>query len=520
MDYGHELKFGLFPTPDATGAQRVVDLALLAEDVGLDLVSVQDHPYSPMLDAWTLLSVIAARTQRVHVSPNVANLPLRPPVVLARSAATLDVLSGGRVELGLGAGAFHEAIKAAGGPDLTAKQSVDALIEGIEVIRGIWGPVGGHAVQHPGTHYDVRGIRPGPAPAHQIGIWIGSYKPRMLRITGELADGWLPSSSYAAPEVLDDMNRAIDEAAIAAGRSPSDVTRLYNIMGRFGGYDGFPTGSAREWIEQLAELTLDSGMSTYILASDDPDTIRRFAGEVAPGVRELVAAERSSSPDDPLPLGSPAEGLPAAPRAKATIEASPLTVVPTPDPVTRRSSEQPWDESTRPHGPAPDPTRLYTPHEQASGQHLIDVHDQLRQELEQLRGIVDQVIAGQLDVAEARSAINESTMRQNNWTAGVYCAQYCRVVTTHHTIEDVSVFPHLRSAQPSLDPVIDRLEEEHRVIHSVLDGVDQALVAFVSEPDGPARLQDALDLLSDTLLSHLSYEEQELVEPLARLGFS
>lgn len=290
-------------------------------------------------------------------------------------------------------------------------------------------------------------------------------------------------------------------------------------MGRFGGRDGFPTGTAGEWVEQLAALTLDVGMSTYILASDDPDAIRRFAGEVVPAVRELVAAERNRDDHADLPLGRIAQELPAtAPRAGG-IERAPLSVVPTPDPGVRRSAERPWDEATRPTGPAPDPGRLYTPHEQAAGQHLVDVHDHLRQELEQLRSIVDQVIAGRLDVGAARSAINESTMRQNNWTAGVYCAQYCRTVTTHHTIEDTSVFPHLRTAEPGLDPVIDRLEQEHRVIHDVLDGVDRALVAFVSEPDGPQRLQAALDLLSDTLLSHLSYEERELVEPLARFGF-
>ena len=111
------------------------------------------------------------------------------------------------------------------------------------------------------------------------------------------------------------------------------------------------------------------------------------------------------------------------------------------------------------------------------------------------------------------------TMRQNDCALGAYCQSYCRLVTTHHTIEDTSMFPHLRSRQPELVPVIDRLEEEHHVIAAVLDEVDRALVAVVSEPDGTARLREAVDLLSDTLLSHLSYEERELVEPLARVGF-
>ncbi len=111
------------------------------------------------------------------------------------------------------------------------------------------------------------------------------------------------------------------------------------------------------------------------------------------------------------------------------------------------------------------------------------------------------------------------TMRQNNWTVGTYCESYCRVVTTHHTLEDQSVFPYLRRADPRLAPVIDRLAAEHLAIHEVLEGVDRALVGFISEPDGGKALQEAVDLLTDTLLSHLSYEERELVEPLARLGF-
>jgi hemerythrin-like domain-containing protein len=123
-----------------------------------------------------------------------------------------------------------------------------------------------------------------------------------------------------------------------------------------------------------------------------------------------------------------------------------------------------------------------------------------------------------MDVGTARSHINTMTMRQNKWTLGTYCEAYCRVVTTHHTLEDRSLFPHLRDADPRLAPVIDRLEQEHHAIHDVLEGVDQALVAFVTTPDGMAELRAAVDLLSDTLLSHLAYEERELVEPIARLG--
>jgi hypothetical protein len=192
--------------------------------------------------------------------------------------------------------------------------------------------------------------------------------------------------------------------------------------------------------------------------------------------------------------------------------------VPTPDDGIRRSGTRVWDEAARPTGPAPDPGRTYTPHELAAGQHLIDVHDHLRAELARVRDLVDQVAAGAMDAGAARSHIHTMTLRQNNWTVGTYCESYCRVVTMHHTLEDQAMFPRLRRGDPRLAPVVDRLGEEHHAIHDVLEQVDRALVAFVATPDGAGELRAAVDLLTDTLLSHLAYEERELVEPIARLG--
>lgn len=526
-DYGHDLLFGTFLTPSAAQAERVVALARLTEQVGLDLVSVQDHPYqAKFLDTWTLLSVIGARTSTVRVLPNVANLPLRPPAVLARSVASLDLLTGGRVELGLGAGAFWDAIAAVGGPRLKPAEAVAALEEGIAVIRAMWAVEQG-TVRVDGTHHRVWGAHPGPAPAHEVGIWLGAYKPRMLAVTGRLADGWLPSSGYAAPDTLPGANRAIDEAATAAGRRPADIRRLYNINGTFrGSGGGFLQGPAEQWAEQLAELAVGDGMSGFIFAADDPEQIRRFAGEVVPAVRELVAAERSAS------AGASPDAVPAQVAGRAASgsggddaplaghpDAPALGVTPTPDDGERLSPVRVWEESTRPTGPAPDRERTYTAHERAAGQHLVDVHDHLRAELAEVRGLMEQVVAGTMDAGIARSHINQMTMRQNKWTLGTYCESYCRIVTTHHALEDQSVFPHLRRADPRLAPVISRLEEEHHAIHDVLEGVDRALVAFVAQDHGAEGLEEAVDLLSDTLLSHLAYEERELVEPLARFGF-
>ena len=515
-DYGHELLFGIFPTPSADAPDRVVALAQLAEQAGLDLVTVQDHPYQPrFLDAWTLLSVIGARTNRISVAPNVANLPLRHPAVLGRSAASLDLLTGGRVELGLGAGGFWDAIEANAGPRRSPGEAVGALTEAIGVIRALWdtGTPGGARI--PGEFYPLSGAKRGPAPAHDIGIWLGAIKPRMLRLTGRLADGWWVSSGYLPPDTLPDLNRTIDEAAEKAGRSPAEIRRLYNVSGTFDARgNGFLQGSESVWAEQLAELTLTQGMTAYIIATDDPDDIRRFA-DVATEVRAAVAAARNGTPSS-----SGTSGAPEAVLERPIVEArqvNGLDVVPTADTGVRLSATKVWDESERPSGPEPDPDQTYP--NQAGARQLIGVHDHLRAELDQIRDLVDQVRAGAIDPGEARSAINQMTMRQNNWTLGAYCESYCRLVTTHHTLEDEAVFPRLRQRDPRLAPVLDRLAYEHTIIHDVLDQVDQALVALVTDPDGMTALTAAMDLLSDTLVSHLSYEERELVEPLSRLGF-
>jgi alkanesulfonate monooxygenase SsuD/methylene tetrahydromethanopterin reductase-like flavin-dependent oxidoreductase (luciferase family) len=520
-DYGHHLQFGAFLTPSAAQPHEVVAIAQLSEQVGLDLVTFQDHPYQPaFLDTWTLLSVVAARTESVRIAPNVANLPLRPPAVLARAVASLDRLSGGRVELGLGAGAFWDAVAAMGGRRLTPGQAVQALQEAVEVIRQVWDGDARGGVRVEGAHYRVVGAKRGPSPAHPVEIWLGAYKPRMLQLTGRRADGWLPSLGYLAGGDVAAGNSIIDQAAADAGRDPRDVRRLLNINGQFLPAGRGPLqGPAEQWAEELADLALTDGISVFLLGTDDPNDLRRFAAEVAPAVRELIDAGRGGGADAAHPSSTmPLRTTDGRPTVTAPVPRSTFAVVPTPDDGTRRSTERAWDESTRPSGPAPDPTRTYTAHERASAQHLIDVHDALRAELARLYDLVEQVAAGELDAGQARSHISQMTMRQNDWVLGAYCMNYCRVVATHHTLEDRSIFPHLRRSKPALAPVIDRLEQEHHVIHDVLERVDRALVAFVSVPDGMPFLRAAVDLLSDSLLSHLSYEERELVEPLASHG--
>ena len=201
-----------------------------------------------------------------------------------------------------------------------------------------------------------------------------------------------------------------------------------------------------------------------------------------------------------------------------------LRVVPTPAPGGHLTDHGLWDESARPQVPQPSPGFPYSQQGQAISGLLLQVHDMLRGELTHLREILDEVERGETSAGDARGAIHGLTLVQHSWQLSAYCARYCRVVTEHHTIETGWVFPHLRRSDPALAAVVDRLDEEHLVIHGVIESLDVALVAMVETAPVPEEqdfsgVRRALDVLTDTLLSHLSYEEHQLVEPLARYGF-
>jgi alkanesulfonate monooxygenase SsuD/methylene tetrahydromethanopterin reductase-like flavin-dependent oxidoreductase (luciferase family) len=286
------LQFGLFLSPDAGRRDDVLAQAIAAEAAGLDLVGIQDHPYQRrFLDTWVLIGHLLARTSRIRIFPAVANLPLRPPAMMAKAAASLDLLSDGRFELGLGAGTFLDAIAGMGGPRRTPGESVEAVEEAIDILRRAWEADG--SVRHEGRHYQLD-YKPGPPPAHPIRIWVGAYRPRMLALTGRLADGWLPSLGYLGPEDAPDAQRRVDEGARAAGRDPSEIARIYNLSGRItdgGAARGLLEGPVEHWVEVLAGFNAELGFDGFLFDPEAPELeqIERFGAEVAPAVREAAA---------------------------------------------------------------------------------------------------------------------------------------------------------------------------------------------------------------------------------------
>ena len=406
-----------------------------------------------------------------------------------------------------------DAIEAMGGRRLDPGDSVEALEEGIHVIRELWdaGVQGG--VTFEGKHYRLAGAL-GEAPVHDIGIWVGAFKPRMLRLVGRLADGWWPTVPALKPGDLTVGNAVIDAAAAQAGRDPRAIRRLLNL--------GVVDAPARETAAQLARLALEDGIGTFVVTANDPGAIADFATEVAPRVREAVGEARLRGQGaTPAAVAAGIVGA-SAPAEEAAApgetEDERLGMTPTPDEAIRLNDRAPWDDSTRPRRDRPGPEVHYTDQGRRASMQLIELHDMLRGELSDLRGILRQVRDQAIQAGEARAALNEMALRQNDWTLGTFCARYCGVVTLHHGAEDASMFPHLARSEPQLTPVIDRLTEEHLVIHDAIHEVDRALVQHMTRPENHDGVQSAIDYLTDALLSHLAYEEQELVEPLARLG--
>lgn len=295
--------FGVSIDPTTRDPQGAFARARRADEAGLDLITLMDHPYNPdIFETWTLLTALGMATRRVHIGTNVFTTPLRPPAMLAKAAATLDALTGGRLELGVGAGAFLEGIASFGGPTGSPADRHDAFAEALEILRGMWANAGG-SFSYEGRFHRLRDARPGPAPARAIRIWTGAGGPRMLRLTGRLADGLLLSTTYVRPDQLPEYNRLVDEGAAQAGRDPSAIRRGYNLMGvieldggRVGArlrarQPGLIAGPVAYWVEELVRFSRDGRQDTFIfwpVAGDDLAQVDAFAREVAPAVRERV----------------------------------------------------------------------------------------------------------------------------------------------------------------------------------------------------------------------------------------
>ena len=285
-----KLLFGLNLSPSVTSGPDPVAQARTAEDLGFDFVSANDHVHGPdpRYEAWTMLSWIAAETSRIRVATRVLGLPYRSPAVVAKMAETFDRLSNGRLILGLGAGASDEEFRALGLEVRPPRDKVDGLEEAIRIIRGLWS---GRSFTFEGRLYRTDRADVEPKPDHRIPIWLGTFGPRALGVTGRLADGWIPSFEMAPPDRVPEMRNRLLAAAREAAREPEDITMVYNIVIRVAdAVDPRPfvvSGSPSAVAERLLGF-VEIGFTAFNFILSGPDTNEqeeRLAREVIPAVR-------------------------------------------------------------------------------------------------------------------------------------------------------------------------------------------------------------------------------------------
>ena len=282
------MQFGAFIGPRGDDIAGVRERVLAAEWAGFDFVSIQDHPYVPTyLDTFSLIANLAATTSTLRFITNVANLPLRPAPMLAKATASIDRLSGGRFDLGLGAGRVWAEIERMGGPTWTPGEAIGAMSEAIDTFQTAWGFEG----------EDGAGV----APAHRIGIWVGGAGPRMLGLIGRKADGWIAplATGYETKPAAQDR---IDAAATAAGRDPAAVGRMIQLVGRVtdtastisrprsgAGSQAIRT-TPEHWARIVAEFAVEERFNAvnFVLEEETSDQIIRFGADVVAAAREAL----------------------------------------------------------------------------------------------------------------------------------------------------------------------------------------------------------------------------------------
>jgi alkanesulfonate monooxygenase SsuD/methylene tetrahydromethanopterin reductase-like flavin-dependent oxidoreductase (luciferase family) len=282
--------FGLSITSSVRPDADPVADAKAAEDLGFDFVSAFDHPCGtePTYETWTMLSWIAAATSRIRVATRVLGVPYRNPAMVAKMAETFDRLSGGRLILGLGGGYSDAEFRAFGLEVPSPRDKVDGLEDAIRIARGLWTQP---AFTFDGRRYRTDGADLEPKPAHRIPIWLGTFGNRALRVTGRLADGWIPSHGYVPLEEITAMRERMLAAARETGRDQAEITCAFHLQAqvdeRARGEPSVVAGSVAAVTEQLLGFAR-IGFTAFNFTLTGPGTrtqAERLATEVIPAVR-------------------------------------------------------------------------------------------------------------------------------------------------------------------------------------------------------------------------------------------
>jgi len=254
-------------------------------------------------DTWTLISTLAVTSRKIRFFADVSEFSMRPPAMLAKTGATLDIITKGRVELGLGTGAFWDAIHAYGGPRRSPGEAISAYEEALQVIHLTWNYGKGRTrVSFPGKHYHLDNAQAGPSPAHKMSIWSGAVGPRMMRLIGRLTDGWvIPLSTYMSTAEIRSRQQLIDESARKSKRSPDAIRRIANVVGaidesgqldKSNGDKAPLVGPVSYWTDWIVSSYKDLGVDTFIfwpsIQGQENEQVRVFAEQVVAKARSLL----------------------------------------------------------------------------------------------------------------------------------------------------------------------------------------------------------------------------------------
>ncbi len=229
------VRFGV--NPRGLDYQGVVSVARAAEAAGFETIAFSDRPPENNLEAWTLATAVACATERIIVTHSTLNVPYRNPAMVAKMAASLDVVTGGgRVLLTIGAGGQETHATSYGMRFGAPGERVDALIDAIHIMRGMWSE---ESFSYEGKFHSVDGATLQPKPVNgPLSVFIGAAGPRMLRLAGSLADGWIKNGGWpASPEAYAELQEQVERGAEAAGRDPGTLRRVVNCTAYVGSED-------------------------------------------------------------------------------------------------------------------------------------------------------------------------------------------------------------------------------------------------------------------------------------------
>ncbi len=204
----------------------LVATARAAETAGFEVVGLSDRPPEDNLEAWTLATALAMRTDQIWFSHATLNVPFRNPALLAKMAASLDVIAGGRVELTLGAGAAKDHFEAYGVDFGSPAERYEGVKDAVAIMTGLWT---GEPFSYSGTRYSVTDAVVLPRPTRgQLPILLGANGPRMLALAGRVADGWQRPNGWPSRDELVAQLAHVQAGAEAAGRDPSELRIVIN----------------------------------------------------------------------------------------------------------------------------------------------------------------------------------------------------------------------------------------------------------------------------------------------------